>query len=323
MLPAFCNYLCRLFHKSISCLQNISDDFNHFILRGPSFFLPGIFYSFTEKSMKNILVAIDLSDASLNAVSYAAFLANAFNARLTLVHAYTGSYTCKERQDASSYQSLQELESAKESCLKKEIEGITRKFTVKSNSIIMKGNPVNVINDVAGKIHPEIIVMGMKGKGESNNVFGSTTISMIDNTSIPLWVIPKNASYKTIDSLTFASDFNDEKLPSHFIILEKLIAKFDPFIQVLNVQKKDSELTAEMIAGKMSTGLMWDKYNHSFNVIQRDDIEEGINKYVKTHPTDLLMMVARKRNLITKITDPSHTKKMTSQTKIPLLVLHD
>ncbi len=78
-----------------------------------------------------------------------------------------------------------------------------------------------------------------------------------------------------------------------------------------------------MIAGKTSTDLAGDKYNYFFNIIEKDDIEEGINKFLRKHPTDLLVMVARKRNFINKIFDPSHTKKMTGLTKIPLLVLHE
>lgn len=273
--------------------------------------------------MKNILVPIDFSDASFNAVSYAAYLANAFNARLTLVHAYTDTSAFDKSAGAKVYDSQKELEAANEKFLKKEIEVIARKFTVKINGIVKKGSPVNVINEVAKKNHPETIIMGMKGKGESNSKFGSTTISMIDETSIPLLIIPKTALYQTVDSITLTSDFKNEKLLSHFTILEKLMAKFNPFIQVLNVQKKDSKFTAEVIAGKMSKDLTWDKYNHSFNIIEKDNIEEGINKFLKKHRTDLLVMVARKRNSINKIFEPSHTKKMTCHTKIPLLVLHE
>jgi len=80
-------------------------------------------------------------------------------------------------------------------------------------------------------------------------------------------------------------------------------------MQILNVQKKNSKLTAKFIANKMSTDLMWDKYNHSFNIIERDDIEEGINKFLKNHPTDLLIMIAKKRNFITKIIEPSQYQK--------------
>lgn len=273
--------------------------------------------------MKNILIAIDFSDVSFNAISYAAFLANAFNTQLTLVHAYTDTSAFEETANGKVYDSSEALEVAKEKFLKKEIERIARKFTVTISPIVMKGIPVKVINEVAEKNNPEMIIMGMKGKGESNSILGSTTVSMIDETAIPLLVVPKSALYQTIDSITLASDFKNEKLLSHFTILEKLIAKFDPFIQILNVQKEDSKLTAQTIAGKMSKDLTWDKYNHSFNIIERDDVEEGIFRFLRKHPTDLLVMVARKRSFIHKIFEPSHTKKMTDQTKIPLLVLHE
>lgn len=272
--------------------------------------------------MKNILVPIDFSEASFNALSYAAFMANVFNAKLTMLHAYTGTSSFDNSPQTRVYDSLEELEAANEKFLKKQIDGIAKKFTIKIKGIVQKGKPVNVINEVAKKIKPDIIVLGMKGKGESNSRFGSTTTSMIAKTLVPLLVIPKSASYQTIDTITLASDFGGEKLSGNFPILEKLIAKFNPFIGILNVQKKDSKLKAEMIAGKMRTGLMWDKYNHSFNIIEQEDIEEGINNFLKKHKTDLLVMIARKRNFITKIFDPSHTKKMMHQTKIPLLILH-
>lgn len=276
-----------------------------------------------KKVMKNILVPIDFSDASFNAVSYAAFLANAFDTGLLLLHVYSGTSAIDEKPNTKVYDSFKELEADNEKLLKNEIEKIAEKFTVKIKSLLKKGNAVSIINEVAEENHSDIIVMGMKGRGESNSIFGSTTTSMINKTSIPLLVIPKNASYQIIDSITLASDFNDEKLLTHFSVLEKLMTRFDPFIQVLNVQKKDSKLTAEMIADKMSSGLMWDKYNHSFNVIEEDNIEEGINKFLKKRPTNLLIMIARKRNFITQFFEASHTKKMIYQTRIPLLVLHE
>jgi nucleotide-binding universal stress UspA family protein len=273
--------------------------------------------------MKNILVPIDFSDASFNALSYAAFLANAFKVPLTLVHAYKSVSAFDEIPRTKIPASQKQADAENEKFLKNEMEGIVKKFTVKIDSIIKKGNPVNVIRKIAEEKHSDLIIMGMKGKGESNSKFGSTTTAVINETDIPLLVIPKKANYQTIDTITLASDFSHEKLLSNFPILEKMIERFDPFIQVLNVQKKNSKLTAEFIANKMSTDLMWDKYNHSFNIIERDDIEEGISKFLKNHPTDLLIMIARKRNFITKIIQPSHTKKMTYQTKIPLLVLHE
>lgn len=279
-------------------------------------------YYFYKKILKNILAPIDFSDASFNAVSYAAFLANAFAVPLTLVHAYKNVPAFDEVPRTQLAASLKQANADNENFLKSQMAGVVKKFTVKIDSIIRKGNPVNVIRETAKKIQSDLIVMGMKGKGESNSKFGSTTTALINETDIPVLIIPKNASYQTIDSITLASDFNHEKLLTNFPLLEKMIDRFDPFIQILNIQKNDSKLTAGFIEKKMSAGLMWQKYNHSFNIIERDDIEEGINKFLQNHPTELLVMIARKRNFITKIIQPSHTKKMTYQTKIPLLVFH-
>lgn len=273
--------------------------------------------------MKNILVPVDFSDASFNAISYAAFLANAFNARLTLLHAYADTFFIDEKEGLKIYDSEEELERANEKLLKKEMDGIARKFTVKIESKVMKGDTVNVINKVAEKLHPDIIVMGMKGKGESNSPFGSTTTKMIDKTTIPLLVIPKKTGYQTIDTITFASDFNAEKLLSGFAILKDFNKKFNPFIEILNVQKKkDSKMAAIMTAGKMNTDVAGNNFNYSFHIIEQEDVEDGINKFLKKHPTNLLVMIARKRNFISKIFEHSHTKKMTGLAKIPLLILH-
>lgn len=273
--------------------------------------------------MKNILVPIDFSDASFNTISYAAFLANAFKAGLTLVHAYTDTSAFDEGPENKVYNSMEELEAANEKFLKKMMEEFSKKFTVKIEYAVRKGNPIKVINEIARQTETQLIIMGMKGKGKSNSIFGSTTTAIIDKTDIPLLAVPFKAGYQTIDTITLASDLKNEKLLSHFTILEKLIAKFNPFIQVLNIRKNNSKLSAEMIAGKMSKDLTWDKYNHSFNIIERDDIEEGIFRFLRKHPTDLLIMVARKRGFINKIFNPSHTKKMTDLTKIPLLILHE
>ena len=318
-----CLLQALVFMLPVHLTLKLTTDSNHSISQSLSYLISDSTVSFIKKIMKSILVPIDFSDASFNAVSYAAFLANAFKVPLTLVHAYKTVSAFDEIPRAKLLATSKKADTEHEKFLKEEIEGIVRKFTVKIDSMVKKGNPVTVIKQIAEKKHSDIIVMGMKGKGESNSIFGSTTTAIINETSTPLLIIPKKASYQTIDTITLASDFGHEKLLTHFPVLANIIERFDPFIQILNVQKKHSKLTPQFIANKMSTDLMWDKYNHSFDIIEKDDVEEGISKFLKGHPTDLLIMIARKRNLITKVLQPSHTKRMTYQTEIPLLVFHE
>lgn len=271
--------------------------------------------------MKNILVPVDFSEASFNALSYAAFLANAFKAKITLLHAYNKAVGGEMPESKNAI--VRKFQNAsQEDFLKAEVDSIIRRYTVKITGKVIKGKASTVIADLATQMNPDLIIMGMKGKGESNSKFGSTTTALISKTNVALLVVPKKASYDTIETITVASDFSEENLLINFPVVDLLIKKFNPFIQILNVQKPDSKLNAELIVSKIRTGLNWDKYDHSFNIIEKNDIEDGINNFLKKHKTDLLVMIARKRSFFSKIFEPSHTKKMTHQTKIPLLILH-
>lgn len=272
--------------------------------------------------MKNIVAAIDFSDASFNAVSYAAYLANAFNSTLIVVHAYTGTEAIDDIPITDIYESASDLDVANKKYLQEQMNALVKKYTVKIKGIILKGKAVSVVKKVSKEEDASVIIMGMKGRGKSNSIFGSTTIGMIGKTELPIIVVPENAEYQPLQNVAIAIDFTDKIPVSKYSVLNELIKKFDPFLQILNVQKKDSELSAEMIAGKMRSGLIWNKYNHNFNIIQEEDIQKGINNFLKNNPADMLAMVAKKHRLLERVFKKSYTRAMSRQTKIPLLVMH-
>lgn len=272
--------------------------------------------------MKDILVPIDFSEASFNAIHYAAFLASALNANLIVMHAYTGTQGFDETLDNQVYDSIEELDEANEQFLKNEINGVIRKFTIKAEGVIAKGSAPAVIKEIAEKRNVSLIVMGMKGRGESSSMFGSTTTAMVTKVELPLLVVPHNAPYHSINNITIASDFKDEKLPSNWDLLTDLVHKFNAFIQVLNIRKKNEPLSENVIVEKHTMAQFWDQHAHSFNIIESDDIVDGINKFLHSKPTDLLVMIAHKHSFFERIWGVSNTKEMTKHVGVPLLVLH-
>jgi len=273
--------------------------------------------------MNNIIAAVDFSEASFNAVSYAAYLCNAFNSKLIVVHAYSGTEAIDDIPLTEIYDSSGDLEEANQKFLKSQMDALVRKFTIKISGVIKKGKPTNVICQVAQEEGASFIVMGMKGKGKSNSVFGSNTTAMIGKTQLPLIVVPENATYQPIENIAVAIDFKDKVPASKYPVLNQLIKKYDPFLQILNVQKKGSNLSPQFVADKIRSGLMWDKYNHSFNIISDDDVQKGINNFLKKTPVDMLAMVAKKHRLLERVFQKSYTRAMSRQTKIPLLIMHE
>lgn len=273
--------------------------------------------------MNSIVVPVDFSDASYNSANYAAMLSNIFNAKMILVHAYKNPSGIDEMPEMWINQPEKELQEVKEEYLQEDVKILQKKYTIDIKGIVREGTVPNVIAKIAADENAELIVIGMKGKGKTKSVFGSTTTMVMGKSKIPVLVIPQSAGYKNIQVITLASDFDVETQLSNYSILKKLAKKNDAVIQILNVRKKDTELTPVEASGKLNTALAFEGLNRKFYTIKDDNVDEGIEDFLDDHLSDMLAMVARRRNLFGRIFSGSHTRKMSYETEIPLLVLQD
>src|SRR6185437_5392103 len=273
--------------------------------------------------MNNIVVPVDFSDASYNAASYAAVLSNIFNTRIILLHAYLKPSAIDEMPARLLNQPEKELREVKEDQLNEYVEILRKKYTIRIEGVVREGAATPTILDVSNSENADLIVMGMKGKGKSNSVFGSNTTLVMRRSSKPVLVIPEKVEFKNIEVITLASDFDAETELSNYSILKKIAFKKNAFVQILNVRKKDTELSTEEMSGKVRTALAFKNLKHGFYTIKDDEVDEGIEDFLEDHPSDLLAMVAPKRNLFERIFKASHTRKVSYETEIPLLVLQD
>src|SRR5690606_30824674 len=98
--------------------------------------------------------------------------------------------------------------------------------------IAKEGYIFDVVSELVSEEKTDLVVMGMKGRGQSRSVFGSTTTSLIRKSAFPVLVIPGEAHYKTIERITYASDFNTSVEMSRFAALEKLAQKFSAPVMI-------------------------------------------------------------------------------------------
>jgi nucleotide-binding universal stress UspA family protein len=273
--------------------------------------------------MKNILVPVDFSAASHNAAKYAIALAKPFDARVTLINVIPPAVIIDDSVLAFVMTTQAEILESHKELMDKEIEALSGNDWIKIKGIVEEGSTSEVIQQIAKLKETDIIVMGMKGKGKSNSVFGSTTTKVIRKSVFPVFVIPEKAEFKPIDSVTFASDFDDEIGLDRYSLLVDLSEKFKSQIYVLNVQENDYVMSVSEVLGKMNTNEAFSNLSHEFHTMKERNVEEGINKFIETYPTDILAMVAHQHNFFERMVGKVHTKEMSYQTKIPLLVLQD
>jgi len=271
--------------------------------------------------MKTILVPMDFSKASQNAAEYAVSLAKAFDAEVVFINATVPALIVDDSVLASVMITQAEILENNKHLMQEEVEALSKNYPSKITGLVQEGYPSDVIDEMAKVKQADLIAMGMKGKGKSNSVFGSTTTTITRKSGFPVFVIPEKADYNPISNITFAADFDSQTEINRYTLLFELAEKFNSQVYILNVQKKDSSLKPDEAIGKMNASLAFLKINHQFQTINERNVEKGINQFIKKNRTDILVMVAHQHNLFQRMFGNVYTKEMSYQTKIPLLVL--
>lgn len=267
------------------------------------------------------MAPIDFSNTSLNAADYAISFARSFEANLHIINVIPPPIIVDDPVLASVLITQTELMESNKQLMKEKIEALSKTANIQITGLVTEGPPADVISEIAQEKKAELIIMGMKGKGKSNSVFGSTVTAVIRKSGIPVLVIPEKASFQTLQNITFASDFDpDVELESYDLLID-LVEKLNIPVYILNIQKKEGVMSSEAAIGKMKTNLAFSKFQPQFQTINERNIEQGINKFIENNHTDLLAMVAHPHNLLERVFGTVHTKEMSYQSKIPLLIL--
>ena len=140
----------------------------------------------------NILVAIDLSNASQKILDKAKTIAIALPAKVCLLHVIEGEPDFLDDEPdllSSSDQSQQEF-SQEHKYLQKEVDGL-RQSGIETKGLLSQGSVVDVILQKSKQLEIDIIIVGTHGHGGVHHmIFGSVSEGVLRNTSCPVLVIP-------------------------------------------------------------------------------------------------------------------------------------
>jgi len=289
-----------------------------------------------SKEIDRILVPVDFSANSMNACQYALGLAEKLHSEVMLLHSYYFPVINSiDYGEGLSYvvninDTITEIaDKAKDNLinlyedLKKEIE--KKKFkNVKLNFTLTNGNPANEIMEVYDVYHPDLIIMGTKGKSaDKSDHFGSVAANTINETEVPVLTIPEISKYKGISrvNILFATKFEE----SDFKAIKKLMSLvyiFDVKLNFIHIGEINSENTVKIENLKEFFNNLYPGYTIECNIIENINTLDAIEDFIKDKSIDIIAMTTHRRNFITRIFYPSMTKKMLFQTDTPLLVFH-
>lgn len=181
--------------------------------------------------MKTILVPIDYSDNSQNILGYALQIARTASADVIVLHAFypvmsaPTAYNAADvvlameegkRRELAQFADKSRQVIAHTYCLQASLltdAGTDRKISdfdgVSITCIARMGNPDEQIKEAISKYKPDLVVMGMQeGEALSQALLGSTTISVMQESLVPVLAVPKNVTFKGLKSVLFAADLH-------------------------------------------------------------------------------------------------------------------
>ena len=265
--------------------------------------------------MKTILAPIDFSEASINAVSFAAELSKRASARLVVTNIMSNGDKEVETKNQLS---------AIEADLRKSFGP-----ELKLESSVAHGDLVDTLKKVIAVQRPDLVVMGTKGaSGLKRILIGSNTVNVIAHTTVPILVIPEVARFSDFlrtgrNRVVLATDLDQLEHENAIDILKEVaLLIIEPKVRVLSVRPKNTGLSdMKRMYRDFMLSLFTPEIEGERVTVFSTNVMSGINFYLnKNADTGLLAMIARDSG---QLIQKHYTREMASHTHLPLLVLHD
>lgn len=271
--------------------------------------------------MKTVLVPIDFSDASENALNYAAEFAKANHAKIILLHVYDYSIMTVEPQVLMPSTRelldghLEHLENIRARVRKQYGEQLAIECYCEAGWVI------DTMNAFAEDHRVDLIILGMQGGGYvSEKIVGSTATSLMRKAVCPVIGIAKQVKFKSVKRIVLASDNQEADYNEMLRPLRALIRSFDAHLYVLHVREpQESGDQEDVIDPGLERAL--DGISYTFHSLFHVDVSEGINQFISNHAIDLVVMIPRKHSFFHSLLHEANTKKIAFHANIPLLTL--
>ena len=265
--------------------------------------------------MNKILVPVDFSDASSNALTYAIKLFGASSLEITVLHIFgiksSGALLMKNIDGVLEKEAKIQMDNLLKSVHKDYPDVV---FKPK----ITKNYAVSAIVSYGDSGKYDYIVMGTEGASGLKEVFmGSVAGGVVSKTTAPVIVVPKGHSFRPLDTILMAvSDhpFSDAKIMEP---LRKIAKLHQSNIKVLHIADKKTPQIEKALSAIED---LKPSVDYAFGT---GNIHKDLNEYLIKDFSGLLCLIRTKKGFMNRLLNESVTLKQTFDSPVPLLILHD
>lgn len=269
--------------------------------------------------MKSIIVPVDFSEQSENALKVAASLAKKNDAQLLILHMLELSPAIMSESGFIAPEHVVHLIKTGE---KRFNEFLDKPYLKGVNIIpIIKHYKVfQEVHEVAKQHDADLIVMGSHGTDGLQEIFiGSNTERVVRSSEIPVLVIKGDVKKFKVDRFVFASDYRDESIPA----LKRALAISELFKSKLHLvyinTPGDEFLSTEDAYSRISKFLNIAKIGLEVEIYNDYSVEKGVLNYSETVAADLIGIPTHGRKGLSHFFMGSIGEDIANHSNIPVI----
>lgn len=267
--------------------------------------------------IKHILVPVDFSDEALNAVEEAAFIAKEQKAKLSLLHAYL----IPGYSGGMAYETFIPPVDEHIELINKQIDDFSKDIPALQGLPVEKVAIPGSIQDIIGVYtednNVDLVVTATRGaSGFKAFLLGTQSERIEDEVKCPVLVIPDGEHVKKGMKLALAHDYKSNLSREQINIIKNFQVLYGLSIHVVHVEEKKENLAIEESI-KENLRILNPEFHHVLN----DDVEKGLNEFIKQQNIDILSIIYHDHGFLTRLFGRSTSRQLTYHTEIPLLVL--
>lgn len=276
--------------------------------------------------MKTILVPTDFSNTARNAAKYALALGDQIKAtRIVLYNAFQAPISVDPMVPTVQLLDMDLMKKSSEEGLaqfKAELKeapfGNIEMDTFSEYNVLTGG-----INDLAKAVAADFIVMGITGGGAvTETLIGSNAVSVSLHSTIPVIIVPPEASFKKINHVLLACDFKQVLETTPVRPLKLLLENTGAALHILHVNSS-TEKAIDVSFESMVLDSLLKNNRPEYHFVENESFTDGINQFADDNNIDLIITIPKKHGFFDNIFKKSHTKRLAFHTHLPLMVMHD
>ena len=272
-----------------------------------------------------ILIPVDFSKTSLNAIKYAAFMAQFTKGELVLVHVQNKNDLLDIIMPAVKLKDISVITNFLAEKLEKIASDIKSRYGIKVTTYVTTGHITSEIVELADETKSTLIVMGTHGKDSDNGFFlGSNAYRVLSKSGIPVMTVQTAAEKLGFQNILLpldSSHHSRQKVDSAIYMAEKFSAKLH-VIGLLHTGDKGEEnykFKMETIMDQIKKLAEKKKVTCLTNIQFTESRSKTTLTYAKKIKADLIVAMTDQDAEFSSIVLGNYIHQLTNHSKIPVL----